>query len=361
MFIFRRLFHRTCIYRLGVETFQQYQKYHHDQMIESFSSFAILALQEIQAEIQNQCYRIQDSLGLNRELIYDENINQQSIENIIDEKIACQLEPSPIIPLLESTIIDLSESKSFAQLFENNHGVTSSQMWNEYFFFGNFDIPLTSFRTFPLPPSTGEVILDSLNENGKTNGWVINSAITDFGKILKEDCYPENSYHDVDTLQRLLNGERKKVFDSTSKKIYLPYLEQAHYTLFVINLENTEKIRIYYYNSLQSIPCPINFERIYQILKNNLKPTRKNYEFPKEFIGYEPDCPQQSNNKDCGIYTMLNMIHRSAGIGEGKIHYTYKVEMRKYIADSLKRQSIIPKLIVEINKKVVKMNENESD
>lgn len=200
-----------------------------------------------------------------------------------------------------------------------------------------------------------------MKENGKTNGWVINSAITDFGVLLKEEIYPENSYHDVETLQRLLNGDRrKKVFDTTSKKIFLPYLHSAHYTLFVINLEDREMIHIYYYNSLSSVPCPIQFEQIYDIFKMNIKPTG-HYQIPTEFIGYEAKCPQQSNSKDCGIYTMLNMIHRSAGKGDGEIQYAYNRECRKYIAESLQKGSLIPKLLVDLNRKVVKIEENESD
>lgn len=237
--------------------------------------------------------------------------------------------------IVENEIIE--EFNDLVSSFSNNKRMSSPGSLSEYLFWGDSNeiIEITSYSTIKLSMRQAQMVLDSINIDGKTGGWLNSFAIDDIGKILREK-------NEINTYCNVIQNESSEFkFNSNSTKIFLPFLMNGHYTLYVINLKENS---IYYYNSLEGDELDQNIQFIQQHIniKNN---TSINFEFIRA------KCPKQLNTKDCGVYTILNMCHPKSGEGDGSINYNYDNNIREYVKESLRKNKIVKEI-----KKIYEMN-----
>jgi hypothetical protein len=220
---------------------------------------------------------------------------------------------------------------------------TKPRDFAEYFIFGEFKskksgpLPLIN-----LPLSQGHIILNSLKIDGETSGLIYNRVITDISALLKTKN-PLYQYQDV-VVNLETNPQRK--WNNDPPKIFLPILNKGHFSLYVINLNASPDIHIYYYNSRKRIVPTIQFKMISSWLSNSRNNIQRKRQPKSCYHTHTPNCPQQSNEIDCGIFTIINMIHPEAGEGDGDLEYQYDDQKyRGYIRDSLLKNSLNENLI----------------
>jgi predicted DNA-binding protein len=335
-----RLFHRTILFKANATTDTSYQRYKNDKRLEVFCEMARIALNEFQVHLQTFCEQILEHLGLKTSVVCRGSFSEEEIMEIIGQQKAL---PGNIISSLESMTVELDKSNQLREVFKTL-SLEDYKLYSEYYFFGDFNCPVNNLsHSIQLPPSTGQNLLNSLNDDA----WVMAYVISDMSRILNEDMM--HNYQAVETLEKLINGDRKIVFDPNFKKIFLPHYHQSHYSLFILNLEDKNEVVIYYYNSYKPVRRPILFENIYKLFIKHVKKD-ENYQIPTKYSFMEAISPQQENGNDCGIYTILNMIHPRAGERNGEIKYPHTSEYisqyRSLIKDSLLNGSFIPKLQV---------------
>lgn len=56
-------------------------------------------------------------------------------------------------------------------------------------------------------------------------------------------------------------------------------------------------------------------------------------------------CPKQTNTRDCGIYTIVKMLHPAAGHDDGTLRYEYNDNIRELIRGCLQKNKITEELM----------------
>jgi hypothetical protein len=322
---------------MGKVALERYDNYQKNNSKENFIQLAISALIEIQNHLKLFSEKIFQNLGIN-ESIMGKEITSKMIVKLIDEED--DEFDNGIIQLLEYTCLkSLCEDLDIIQArLDGMMPMNDPENYAEYIFFGEFPrLSLTQFGTITIPPSSGQITLKSVASNGE---WVKSFAISDVAQLLK-GIYTTNMYQDVDFLRALIDNANRTVCLGP-KKTFFPYLDSNHYTLFVLNLDEKEvqnKAKLYWYNSFSSYQRSITLESVYQVLKKYCPSLPDRVQF------FTPSSPQQLNGSDCGVYTILNMIHQLTGEGDGDIFYDTNIAYRPMICQSLESSTIDPQLI----------------
>lgn len=345
-FIICRLFHRNCLYRMGNITLDKFRIYQKDRRMDKFIELAMSALSEMQQHIKLYCETIYQNLSIN-EVFVNKEITSNLILKLIDEEELTTTidDDKTMITLLEYIPIDryCKELIELQNSLDEMVTIPDPAKYAEYLFFGDFEtLPLTEFHSIRIPPSNSEITLESISSNGKVKSF----AISDVGQLL-QNIFTENRYHPVDLLESLIQStaaNRHRKIKLAPNKTFFPYLNSDHYTLFVLNLNDKEKAKLYWYNSKKDFPINMTLEQVHQVLRTQWP------QIPEEVEFFQPLSPQQLNGVDCGVHTILNMIHTLTGERDGEIFYDENINYRPIICQSLEASEIDPQLIRLLSK-----------
>jgi hypothetical protein len=291
----------------------------------------------------------------------EEDDSEAEAEFEDEEKGSSSPKMQIISSVLENTLVhDLTQDENFEafqKLLNHYHSETSvdvniiPQLTNYIFLGKNISfLEVTEMGIVKGSPLYGEQVLDTLNVSGcnvlkttKQLGWLSSAAIDDLTSMMNHNDQGKK-YYGVDILKHLIENEEQSFqIDDDTVKVFFPTLFHNHYTLRIINM--TQGI-IYFYDSFGEPENDQLFDDVMRILRQSAKKCR--VEIPEDFRSVVPKCPKQRNTRDCGIYTILNMLHPEAGQNEGTLLYDYDDSYREYIRQSLQKYKISEELIEKI-------------
>jgi hypothetical protein len=284
---------------------------------------------------------------------YDEREDNDEDNNEDEEVVEKELNNLNELSLLANTLIEEPKSDSWKMItdkFLTNSTITPEQLgeFTNAIFLGNHQwmmVPITEFGIVEKEQLNGERILKSLDLNGSTEGRIINNIFDDVSTIL--NVQDSSIYFGIDALTSLMNKPNNYIeIKETTKKIFFPILQDFHYTLRVINLNEGG---IYYYDSMIAGKTE---DHLYpQILETVQRSANHcGIKIHAEFRSIIAQCPQQNNTQDCGIYNILNMFHPDAGENNGNLKYTYKDTFRDMIQECLMMYKRGDRIINELMK-----------